>query len=95
MLANRNCTAEDVTMESDGVVRTFDQLGHGLAPVNSCFMQSVRIYLEGPSIYVFQLFRCYMMPCIKCAVLSNSKGTWVEFQKAIIQWEKMSIALFN
>lgn len=45
--------------------------------------------------YVFQLIRCYMMPRIKCAVLSNSKGTWVEFQEAIIQWKKMSISLFN
>lgn len=82
-------------MESDGGVRIFDQPGHGLAPVNSYFMQSVRICLEGPTMYVFQLIRCYMMPRIKCAVLSNSKGTWVEFQEAIIQWKKMSISLFN
>jgi len=62
---------------------------------NSYFMQSVRICLEGPSMYVFQLIRCYMMPRIKCAVLSNSTGTWVEFQEPIIQWKKTSISLFN
>lgn len=87
MLAQRNCTAEDVTMQLMGE-STFDQPVHGLVLVNSYFMQSVRMCLEGPSMYAFQPTRYYMMPLKKRAVLSNSKGTWVEFQEAIIQWKK-------
>lgn len=66
----------------------FDHPVHGLAIVNFYFMQSVRMCHQGASMYAFQLIRYYMMPCIKCAVLSNSKGTWAEFQEAIIQWKK-------
>lgn len=55
LFSNLTFTAEDVTMESDGGVRIFDQPGHGLAPEIPTLCNQLEFVLRGQLCMSFTL----------------------------------------